>query len=105
MTKSMWPEDAPHSRACGATRHSHGVDCHQNCPSCHGMSEEGFMQYMKQSPETTQVFPSMVDTMQALKVAAEAMDSEQEGIRLAAAQTILRYSRFVQPNDESQAGP
>lgn len=26
----------PHSRACGWGKHEHGVDCHSNCPTCHG---------------------------------------------------------------------
>jgi transposase len=30
------PTDQPHSRACKPRRHSHGPDCHQNCPTCGG---------------------------------------------------------------------
>ena len=26
----------PHSRACGARKHEHGPECHQNCPTCAG---------------------------------------------------------------------
>ena len=26
-----------HSRACGFRKHDHGRDCHQNCPTCHGL--------------------------------------------------------------------
>lgn len=26
----------PHSRACGARPHEHGLACHGNCPTCHG---------------------------------------------------------------------
>lgn len=26
----------PHSRACGIDKHEHGIQCHRNCPTCHG---------------------------------------------------------------------
>ena len=28
--------EGPHSRACGARKHGHGPECHQNCPTCAG---------------------------------------------------------------------
>ena len=28
--------EGPHSRACGARKHEHGPECHQNCPTCAG---------------------------------------------------------------------
>lgn len=30
-----WHEGA-HSRACGINKHEHGIQCHRNCPTCHG---------------------------------------------------------------------
>lgn len=32
-------EDGPHSRACGIRPHTHGVMCHDNCPTCHGEAQ------------------------------------------------------------------
>lgn len=33
------PKDTrPHSRACGTRPHDHGIECHTNCPTCHGVS-------------------------------------------------------------------
>ena len=103
-TDDTFPADAPHSRACGTLRHPHGVDCHKNCPTCHGQSFESWKQYHRMDPNTTKTFPTMLSTMAALDVAAECLDSEQEGIRLAAAQTILRYSQFVTPNEGETHG-
>ena len=104
-TDDTFPADAPHSRACGITRHSHGVDCHKNCPTCHAQTFESWKNYYRMDPNKATTHPGMLTTMQALDVAAECLDSEQEGIRLAAAQTILRYSAFVRPNDASQVDP
>jgi hypothetical protein len=28
----------PHCRACGIRPHEHGLACHSNCPTCHGVS-------------------------------------------------------------------
>jgi hypothetical protein len=32
-------DNRPHSRICGISFHDHGVDCHPNCPTCHGVPE------------------------------------------------------------------
>jgi hypothetical protein len=69
------------------------------------MSFEDHRRFDSMTPEKSAVHPGMVVTMRAIEVASAALDSEQEGIRLAAAQTILRYSQFVRPNDASQVDP
>lgn len=30
----------PHSRACDFRKHDHGIECHMNCPTCHGKNLE-----------------------------------------------------------------
>ena len=32
-------KEGPHARACGASKHSHGYTCHENCPTCHGRED------------------------------------------------------------------
>ena len=32
----IYPKPMPHSRACGTTKHDHGLDCAKDCPTCHG---------------------------------------------------------------------
>lgn len=39
MQTAAEAEVGPHSRACGWQRHDHGVACHTNCPTCHGIPE------------------------------------------------------------------
>jgi hypothetical protein len=104
-TLSDFDPNGPHSRACGPTKHMHGVDCNKNCQTCGGLDFGDYQKTAASDPSTSSVFPHMVSTLQALDVASAALDSENEGIRLAAAQTILRYSPFVRPNDASQASP
>lgn len=35
------PDRRPHSKACGVTKHEHGLACSRNCPTCGGQDMKG----------------------------------------------------------------